>query len=127
VTDLVAFLSARLDEDEAAAVKAREGPRSQFVEADADIEPLLFDEAGEFSLPARVLREVEAKRAILTEHSPGNPALDPEQFERPTCGVCHAGGWDWDPENWPCPTVRAIAAVYRDHPDYDPAWVTASG
>ena len=24
--------------------------------------------------------------------------------------------------DYPCLTLRALAAVYSDHPDYDPAW-----
>ena len=53
--------------------------------------------------PARVLREVEAKRAILAlrEASPvGSPVL--------TFALCH------------------LAAVYSGHTDYDPAWAPAA-
>jgi Family of unknown function (DUF6221) len=59
------------------------------------------------------LRMVEAGRAILAEHAGGYPGY---------CAVCHAGGFDWDPERWPCATVRALAAVYSDHPDYRDEW-----
>jgi hypothetical protein len=73
-------------------------------------------------MPERILREVQAKRAILDVHSPGYPVTYPEPSGQPTCAVCHAGGWDWDPEKWACATVRALAAVYSDHPDYQKEW-----
>jgi hypothetical protein len=69
-----------------------------------------------------VLREVAAKRAILGEHAPNYPTTYPKLSGQPTCGVCHAGGFDWEPEWWPCITVRTLAAVYSDHPDYRPEW-----
>jgi hypothetical protein len=105
MADLVAFLNARLGEDEDTWQRAQDGPQ-----------------AGPPGVIDRQLREVEAKRAILTEHSPGYPVTYPEPSGEPTCYVCHAGGYDWDPERWPCLTVRALAAIWRDHPDYDPAW-----
>lgn len=107
MSDLVAFLRARLDEDEAAAKDVRY------------VWPTAFDVTLN---PARVLREAEAKRAILDEHSPAYPVTFPEPSGQPACGVCHTGGWDWDPERWPCPTVRALAAVYSGHPDYRAEW-----
>jgi hypothetical protein len=58
--------------------------------------------------PARVLREVEAKRALLTGH---------EGVHRCDWGE-HRGG-----DFTPCKQVVTLAAVYRDHPDYDPEWV----
>ena len=66
----------------------------------------------------RVLREVAAKRAILAEHAPGYPTTYPKPSGQPTCGVCHAGGFEWEPEKWPCATVRALGAVWSDHPDW---------
>ncbi|MFJ9558295.1 DUF6221 family protein [Nocardiopsis sp. NPDC101807] len=53
--------------------------------------------------PARVLREVAAKRAVLALHQ-------------------DAGMGDCAHSSDPCPTLRALAAPYVDHPDYDPAW-----
>jgi hypothetical protein len=139
VDDLAAFLAARLDEDEAAAKaakapspwKAAEHEADNWIVTDAAGEPLIYDE-GTPSLeeaahiarhdPARVLREVEAKRTILAEHDPCYPTYYPTPSGQPTCGVCHSGGFDWDPERWPCATVRALAVVYGDHPDYRPEW-----
>jgi hypothetical protein len=104
--DLVAFLKARLDEDEA------NWQREKAEGFGADT-PWMVD---------RMLCEVEAKRAILAEHGPGYPVTYPEPSGQPTCGVCHAGGWDYEAAAWPCLTVRILAAVYSDHPDYDESW-----
>ena len=66
--------------------------------------------------PARVLREVQAGRAILAEHHQW-------VFGGMTgCSVCHAGHEVGDPSPGPCPTLRFLAAVYSDHPEYDQEW-----
>ncbi len=118
--DLTGFLTARLDEDEA---DARE-----------------VDAFG--GVPARVLREVDAKRKILAEHKiSSEPETvhilhhdkksntgweETKETGRLTywCQACdhdrdygHIGG----PEEG-CLTLRLLAAVWSDHPDYDPAW-----
>ncbi len=102
-TDLVAFLRARLDEDEGYLNSNRRHLWTQ-----------------------RPLREVEAKRAILAEHQHEKTYL-PTDGEGFGCSCCC---WDRDEGQggcgW-CATVRALAAVYRDHPDYDPEWNTATG
>ena len=117
VDDLIAFITARLDEDEAAAkLAAREG--GTWAQAD----PGGMDSGSIFSLggqvvcdvgapdeyqaahiarhdPARALREVAFKRAILAqrEHGPaGSPVLTNALYQ--------------------------LAAVYSDHPDYRPWW-----
>lgn len=120
------FLAARLAEDEAAANRCASGRhdfgRTTWVNrfgmvtdaADPDCaiadltaygaeEPVYAHIARHD--PARVLREVEAKRKILARHSD-------DGF--PSCIYCG--------ETAPCPDVRDVGAVWRDHPDYDPAW-----
>lgn len=80
------FLLARIAEDEAAATDVRY------------VWPTDFD----VSLnPARVLRECEAKRRIVAEHT---------GHRHTYTFYCHEQ------------TLEALAAVYSDHPDYDPAW-----
>jgi Family of unknown function (DUF6221) len=74
VSDLVAFLRARLDEDEAVA------------------QPWA---------PPRWLREVEAKRAIIAE------------YEAPFGSHLRLGLYF---------AIVQLAAIWHDHPDYDPAW-----
>lgn len=56
--------------------------------------------------PARVLREVAAKRAILAEHYPVDPCDAHDSALRTVV----------------CGTVAALAAIYSDHPDFDPSW-----
>jgi hypothetical protein len=116
VADSLAQLrSEALDEDEAAAQAASPGPWHVSAESDEVLAADGITVADGFALsgrqlrattehiarhdPARVLREVEAKRAILGwADSPALPG-----YER---------GY----------VIGALAAVYRDHPDYDPAW-----
>lgn len=112
--DLAAFISARLSEDEAMAKAAQPGPWS--------IET------------ARVLREVTAKRDVLVIHhlqiirqeaTPFNPYTG-EPNEPAYDGNCETCGW-FSPGHGGCPTLRAIAAVWSDHPDYRPEWAPGHG
>jgi len=62
----------------------------------------------------RAFRETVAKRAILAEHA----------YDKAACRVC----WEVTDTSsmrarFPCPTIRALAAVYSDHPDYRQEWV----
>jgi hypothetical protein len=93
------FLEARITEDEAAA------------------NDLMGEREGD-----RVLAECAAKRAIIAEHGEQEVAsLDRATWGQPfiVCRVCAIGARQVVA---PCPTLRALAAVYADHPDYDPAW-----
>ena len=117
---LAGFLAARLDEDEAAAkAQAQRGTVVMYT----DGEPTQA-EAEYFATisPARVLREVAAKRKILalhvlaTRHEP--TATDPRLADV-TCEIC---GWVSDIEGSACETLLMLAAPYSDHPGYDPRW-----
>ena len=79
---------------------------------------------------ARVLAECKAKRRIVDEHAPGD---GPWEGAPPCCRVCTVDRYEElaagnDPEcyheqlPYPCPTLRALAAVYADHPDYQADW-----
>lgn len=71
--------------------------------------------------PARVLAEVAAKRAILAEHKHA-PATEPSTDDF-GCQICAYDRGDCVLYGWGwCNTVRLLAAPYADHPDYDPAW-----
>lgn len=70
--------------------------------------------------PARVIREVAAKRAILAEHEPDS-ADSRGRHPCRGCGVDNSGGWSVDDIN-ECPTLCAVAIAYSDHPNYDPMW-----
>lgn len=74
--------------------------------------------------PARVLAECEAKRRIVGLHADGGEsqgftAKGCDGYEH-ACEECGAHG-EYGIA-WPCDTLRALAAVYADHPDYLPEW-----
>lgn len=94
--DPVAFVRARLDEDEA--TWRRE--QAEGYGADA---PWMAD---------RMLREVEAMRVILSHHDDQHDCGDPLSWTFPYVG---------------CQDVRALAAIWRDHPDYHPDYGPAYG
>ncbi|MFI5755633.1 DUF6221 family protein [Streptomyces sp. NPDC051569] len=146
--DMVTFVRARLDEDEQGASAASPGPWHLNAEGD---EVLAVDDitvAEGFALsnrqlrataahiarhdPARVLREVDAKRRIVDLHGIVYREIgwlengDEERSETPVCGLCapkhsHYQRRDDVPKG-PCLTVRLHAAAYADHPDYRKEW-----
>ncbi|MFF0816620.1 DUF6221 family protein [Rhodococcus sp. NPDC003318] len=71
--------------------------------------------------PARVLRECAAKREILEHHRPVDAGLSQSN----ACYGCGTAGpcGDYIAEDISdCPVLTSLAAVYSDHPDYDPTW-----
>lgn len=134
--DLTAFVSARLDEDEAAARKMAD----MLASADASLEPVIavcFDDGASGNAydwnpwdriadydPARALREVAAKREIVAAHHPETPSKYGHDVLR--CAVCQTerGVWaeDRHADPWPCQTLRALASPWSDHPDYRAEW-----
>jgi hypothetical protein len=98
--DLISFVRARLDEDEAAARDA-----APFY-ADRDLVAEMVEEGFDAEVPehaqrhdpARALREVAAKRAILVMYADAR--------------------WDLARED----VVRELAAVWSDHADYRQEW-----
>jgi hypothetical protein len=72
---------------------------------------------------SRGTRGADAMRAILAEHRPvpagyrGAGILAGEVG----CATCHVGEDGTDPA-YPCATVRHLAAIDRDHPEFDPSW-----
>jgi hypothetical protein len=112
--DLVAFLNARLAEDEEAARRATDGPWHQagmsvrgrgraYGTGKEDVILVIRhtwpQEAAHICRhdPARVLREVAAKRAILSSYTAAPDWVGRED-------------------------VGHLAAVYSDHPDYREEW-----
>jgi hypothetical protein len=147
VTGLVEFLTARLNEDEQTARAAitpvgdrwrldRSPPSAEIeVVSDTDYQIVVYDESvptrgqAEHIVrhdPARVLREVEAKRAILKVHNTWS-VVDPEAHylaeERSCvgCGLDVAGDRMTQDVN-KCPVLRALALPHADHPDYREEW-----
>jgi hypothetical protein len=137
--ELVAFLQARLSEDEQAAraatpgpwtVDAKEYPETIYAPGNVDVvaggrwggEASVFNSTEDAVHiarhdPARVLREIAAKRRLLAlyvEHE----RMDRETFEAEgeharSLVSLRAAYFD---------AVRFHAAVYCDHPDYDESW-----
>lgn len=102
---VIEFLEARIAEDEALALGASEG---RFSWASVDYNAANCEAHGYRWSPTRVIAECAAKWAIIAEHP-----RDDDGF----CydSITHMRGCKWE---WPCPTIRALAAIYKDHPDY---------
>lgn len=116
--DLAAFLRARLDEDEQTARAATQGEwvwSREFVTPPGyhhrTVGPLEPGDAWFIARhdPARVLREVDAKRQIIVQH---------ERYAAERRRMM--GGWD--PQSDDSPILAALATVYADHPDYRDEW-----
>lgn len=120
--DLIAFVTARLDEDEWSArgmevageswELARNSPTEPDWTVCVRLDPLTLEgradvwreDAGTHIAryhPARARREITAKRAILADHL----------YDDQACGHAIEG----------CP-ARRLTAVYSDHPDYRAEW-----
>ena len=105
IEELAAFLLARLDDDETAAQSALLG--SAFLPFESLAQA---SDHGARHGPLRVLREVEAKRMGvlgwlegLRAEREGRPATGPDVGEA---------------------LVAALAAVFAQHPDFDPDWLS---
>lgn len=100
MNDLVAFLTARLDEDEAYANEP--GDWNEY-------------NPGDPADPARVLREVEAKRRIIERAEfvdNHGPAIGHVRALDMTMAASSALG----------DVLQMLALPYADHPDYREAW-----
>lgn len=113
MSDIVKFLADRLNEDAAAALEAEK--KRTFWDS-------VFH-------PVRALREVKAKREIMQAHACVwlvNQWVEfaPGQRRRGELRVCRAcepvSGFMTD--QWPCLTLKLLAAPYVDHPDYKQEW-----
>lgn len=124
--DIVRFLNDRLDEDEAVARRSK---------ADDAMNPNLRIPAGWVDGVAdRVLREVEAKRRIIAMHHLAELECPQSEGDYRCCEEytcqCQIDALDLQDAmdvrdqhaEWPCQTVRALAAVYADHPEYREEW-----
>ena len=125
VMTITEFLLARIVEDEAAATAAQSAASMAYfgdTVADAMLGLAASEGADRVAVehfrrhnPDRVLAECEAKRRIVRKHRerPGVTGADSAPPDR--CSTCRS-------HRWPCGTLRELASVYADHPDYDPAW-----
>jgi hypothetical protein len=114
VDDLIAFLTARLDEDEAAANEVHRPRDCGSVDRDGDFDPdPVYCGCGR---PDRERREVAAKRAILTQVVPQIVEMDQQ--------IISEWGSSRDEPDEHLPLLKIMAAVYSDHPDYRAEWAT---
>lgn len=120
MNDLLAFVSARLDEDEQEAKYALErlsecaGIQVSDPEDGGNIGHMVaYSFHARRHDPARALREVEAKRGIIREH----------ESRDGRCRVCTAIH-DGRATRFraPCPTLLSLAAVFSSHPAYQQEW-----
>lgn len=105
---LTEFLLARITEDEARA---------------PDAIKYLIDDYYQVFTPERIVGECTAKRQIVELHG---ELLTMRGEPYGYCRMCAENEEaDWDgapPVAWPCPTLRHLASVYADHPDYREDW-----
>lgn len=127
---LAAFLEARLTEDEVNATLR------QWHTVVCDVIPEGYyptdsEDYGIYTypcncgVPERMVREVASKRAIVEMHaddggSPGLGGAEGYGWIEAACNSCGTHG-EYGTA-WPCGTVRAVAAVYCDHKDYQEEW-----
>lgn len=111
------FLEARITEDEVRATLR------EWHALDCEVIP---NDAGytypcDCGVPERILAECAAKRAIIKEHE-----LDLHMSEQ-YCDTC-AEWWKCElgegppPVKYPCPTIKALTSVYKDHSDFRQEW-----
>jgi uncharacterized protein DUF6221 len=117
------FLLARIAEDEATAERWPAAPDYGF----GPDGKLWMDSRGHpiWAPRERVLAECAAKRRIAELHKPARDESWLGTYEYGTaCLVCVDFHADVDCCNqpYPCPTLKAVAASYADHPDYDSRW-----
>lgn len=150
MTDIETFIRARLDEDEQTAravaeryIDIRDGspywPLPSVVARYRSYAPDPGIAAGLDLIktynPARVLREVQAKRAIVDLHkinsepetygvTRGGPPWAPTGKTVYWCGICDDDR-DYGHISGPkpgCQTLRLLASAWSGDADYDPAW-----
>jgi len=97
MTGVVEFLEARISEDEKRATYVRE-----------------YGDTGGLFSPARVLAECESKRAVIAVHESYARAV-PESV-----GIAAIGARCG--QEVTADALKALAAVYKDHPDYQQEW-----
>lgn len=71
--------------------------------------------------PARVLREIDAKRQVVAQHTPSRPEYMPHR-ERGCLTCTTTQAWDDKANEANCLTLRLLALPYADRPGYRPEW-----
>jgi hypothetical protein len=109
VTDLIGFINARLDEDEAAANEVHRPRSCGSVDRDGEFDPDPIWCSCDY--PARALREIGAKRAIVRRCAARMNEMDayPNGLVSPRALLARQALMD-------------LAAAWNDHPDYREEW-----
>lgn len=115
MSELIEFLRARLDEDEQVARAADE----DYLLALSMHVSVAVRDAGFMQdfLPSRVLREIEAKRAILAQEEEARAHYDHIKSSATypvETSIGHVVAL--------ATVIRHLASVYSDHPDYRDTW-----
>lgn len=119
MNDLISWLRTQLDADERAVQAV--GPRSWYFDMVEDAAQPFVDLALNES---RVLRQVQAHRAILDLHSPRSDYQGRQVCEY-CADLCHSRsglGCDDPDAPYPCDTVRLLAGIYSDRDGYKEEW-----
>lgn len=145
IDGLVVFLRARLDEDDAAARAAVDGPwwvedgldgewgserDAEVVSSQGRLAVLPHDKNGALNSdyiarhdPGRALREIEAKRRILDLHPHCTWKDRPSDRGVLYCDTCHVEDGVISPDGGrPCLTLRLLALPHAGHPGYLEKW-----
>lgn len=111
---LTEFLEARIAEDEAVADRMHRWDCGIIVvHEDLELSDALGCDCG---LPARVLRECEAKRKLIDEIVEYEANQDFEHGDGySSASEILARAVQFD-------AIRVLASIYSDHPDYNPEW-----
>ena len=142
MTDIAEFLTARLDEDQAAAEAAASGSwpswHTRGLQVDIDVDELDSPRAAadcygrETAVhiarhdPARVLADITAKRRLLARHHVTGAKRDFPELN--ACDGCGSSGYGYGyrtPNINNCRELRDLASAFADHPDYDQSWSPA--
>lgn len=111
---LAEFLLARIAEDETLARSALTDEVADWWAQDwAEVDDTSRALVDRFD-PHRVLAVCAAHRRIVELHAPMGTA-------RVVCAVCWNARFVGH-EDWPCPTLLALAQPYADHPDFREEW-----
>ena len=154
MTDITAFLAARLDEDEADALAAQKADPTPWEAHEStgkttdhawQLGAGLVIDTNEVGLwdceGSNTLCMAAPTARHVARHDPARVLAEVKAkrrvMERHTAGWRKSGpclGCNFGPQEdeftedvEECPELRDMASVYADHPDYNPAWMVADG
>jgi hypothetical protein len=122
VITLTEFLLARIAEDRAGALLARDGD-DWHISGECNVCDQTYVARAEYGNPSRVLAECEAKRQIVKRHTPVRTARAiAEKTDYASCPICDPYPPMEAPDPGSCDTVRLLALPYANHKDYRSEW-----